>query len=258
MDLMVSTYELVYDVILLLAVGYIWLFFLRRWNRYTAELKPFVRNAAVFIGFSVIGRTLDLVEDFIEVPHLNALLVLFYGISIVGAVYTMINYVLFLERKYIPIDVSSYVSSSPQTTSTLKGAYLVLGSKSKFVDVIELLKSAKLPTIVFTRNPHLYKGLDFIVPVWVTQATDQGVAPTKLHVIQEHALEFTRKNPNAVVVIDCLEYLLLYNDFSAVYKFLISLKDHLIPAGSALIVIADKDALDERQRALLLREFEPL
>ncbi len=258
MDLVVSVYELVCDVVLLFTLGYIWLFFLRRWNRYTAELKPFVRNAAIFIGLSVIGRVLDLVGDFVEVPNLDVLLLILYGVSIVGVVYTMTSCVLLLERKYIPINVPSCPSPSSQSTPILKGAYLVLSYKSKFVDVLELLKSAKLPTLVFTRNPHLYKGLDFVVPVWVTQATDQGVAPTKLHVIQEHALQFVRKNPNAVVVIDCLEYLLLYNDFPAVYKFLMSLKDHLIPAGSALIVIADKEVLDERQRALLLREFEPL
>ncbi|MCD6523447.1 MAG: DUF835 domain-containing protein [Thermococcus sp.] len=256
MDLMVSTYELVYDVILLLAVGYIWLFFLRRWNRYTAELKPFIRNAVVFLGIGLWGRVLDFVSNFIEVPHLEPLLSLVYGASLVGLVYTMVSYVRLLEkRRYISIPTS--VSDS-QTGKALKGAYLVLGSKSKFVDVIELLKSAKLPTLIFTRNPYLYRNLDFAVPVWVTQTTDQGVTPTKLHVIQEYALKFIRENPNAVVLIDCLEYLLLYNDFPSVYKFLVNLKDYLTSAGAGLIVITDEAVLDERQRALLLREFEPL
>ncbi|EEB73475.1 DUF835 domain-containing protein [Thermococcus sp. AM4] len=258
MELIVSPYEVVYDVVILLAMGYIWLFFLKRWNRYTAELKPFIRNAAVFLGFAVVGRVIDLVSDFYPVPNLNALLSLFYGTAIVGVIYTMIKYVLLLEESYLHSRLSSYSSPVTKTAVSLKGAYLALGSKSKFVDVMELIKSAKLPTLVFTRNPHLYKGMEFVVPIWVTQATDQGVSPTKLHVIMEQALKFIRENPNAVVLIDCLEYLLLYNDFPAVYKFLINLKDHLIPAGAALIVIVDESALDERQRALLLREFEPL
>ncbi len=258
MELIVPLYEVVYDVVLLLGMAYIWFFFFRRWNRYTVELKPFIRNTTVFLGFAVVGRFVDLVGDFYRIPHLNAILSFFYGTSIVGLMYTMIKYVLILERKYLPLKLSSYSSPSSEATADLKGAYIALGSKSKFVDVMELIKSAKLPTLVFTRNPHLYQGMEFVVPVWVTQATDQGISPTKLHVIQEHALKFIRKNPNAIVLIDCLEYLLLYNDFAAVYKFLINLKDYLIPAGAALIVIVDESALDERQRALLLREFEPL
>ena len=258
MGLIVPLYELVYDVLLLLAMGYVWLFFLKRWNRYTAELKPFIRNSTIFLGFGFFGRTLDLIADFYRIPHLNALLSLFYGLSIVGVIYTIIEYVLLLEEKYLPLRVSGYVNSLESTNTGLKGAYLVLGSKSKFVDVLELIKSARLPTLVFTRNPHLYKGLEFVIPVWITQATDQGISPTKLHVIQEQALKFVREASNAVILIDCLEYLLLYNDFSAVYKFLINLKDYLIPAGAALVVIVDESALDDRQRALLLREFEPL
>ncbi|ACS32774.1 DUF835 domain-containing protein [Thermococcus gammatolerans] len=257
MELIVPLYEVVYDVVLLFAMAYIWFFFFRRWNRYTAELKPFIRNAAVFLGFAVVGRFVDLVGDFYRIPYLNAFLSFFYGTAIVGVIYTMIRYVLLLEESYLHFRLSSY-SSHTKAAAELKGAYIALGSKSKFVDVMELIKSAKLPTLVFTRNPHLYQGMEFVVPVWVTQATDQGISPTKLHVIQEHALKFIRKNPNAIVLIDCLEYLLLYNDFAAVYKFLINLKDYLIPAGAALIVIVDESALDERQRALLLREFEPL
>lgn len=258
MDLIVSPYEVVYDIALLLAMGYIWLFFLKRWNRYTAELKSFIRNITVFAGFGFAGRIIDLIADFYMTPHLNALLSFFYGISIMGVIYTIIKYVSLLEEKHLPLKVSKYPNLPTDPNVTLKGAYLVFGSKSKFVDVLGLIKSTKLPTLVFTRNPHLYKGVEFIMPVWITQATDQGIPPTKLHVIQEHALKFVRETPNAAVLIDCLEYLLLYNDFPAVYKFLINLKDYLILAGAALIVVVDESALDERQRALLLREFEPL
>lgn len=257
MELTVSYVRLIYDIVLLLAMGYIWLFFAKRWNRYTSELRPFVRNATIFLGLGVIGRLLDLITDFMNVPQQDNLFVGLYGISILGVIYTMVDYMLLLERKYLPTRVP--VTSKPTSQdSRLKGAYLAFGSKSKMVDIFNLIRSLKLPTLAFTRNPQLYSGMDFVAPVWVTQATDRGVPPTKLHVIQDQAISFVRENPESVVLIDCLEYLLLYNDFTSVFKFLVNLKDHLLPAGAALIVIVDENALDERQKALLLREFEPL
>ncbi|NJF25741.1 DUF835 domain-containing protein [Thermococcus sp. Bubb.Bath] len=260
MELLVPTYQLVYDVTLLIALLYVWYFFAKRWNRYTAELKPFIRSAVVFLAFGVAGRTVDLIADFVQVPYAGYLYVFFYGVSIVGVIYTMVVYVIRLENSYIPLASTSPSQPSPQDKKdALTGAYLIMGSRGKMFEVLNVIKSFQRPTIVFTRNPNFYSELgDFVVPVWITQVTDKGISPTALHVIQDNAIRFVRERPGSLVVIDCLEYLLLYSDFTSVFKFLINLKDHVTSAGSTLVVFADGEALDERERALLLREFEPL
>ena len=260
MELLVPAYQLVYDIVLFIVLVYIWYFFAKRWNRYTAELKPFIRNAVVFLAFGVAGRTVDLIADFVRVPYDNYLYTFFYGVSIVGIIYTMISYVIQLENSYLPLTSTPSSQNSPDDKpEALTGAYLIMGSRGKMLEVLNVIKSFQRPTLVFTRNPNFYSELgDFVMPVWITQATDSGISPTALHVIQDSAIRFVRERPGSLVVIDCLEYLLLYSDFTSVFKFLVNMKDYVTSAGAALVVFVDGDTLDERERALLLREFEPL
>ncbi|ASJ06182.1 DUF835 domain-containing protein [Thermococcus pacificus] len=256
MELTVPWYILVYDVVLLVGMGYIWWFFLKRWNRYVAELRPFIRSAAVFIGFAFVGRLLDLITDFYPLPYQDAAFAVLYGVSILGVIYAMINYVLLLERSYIP---PKTVEFKPNP-SGLMGAYVLLGGREKLVEIVKIIREHGMPALIFTRSPHFYAGLgELVTTVWVTQATDAGVPPTKLHVIQETAIQFAKEVKGSVIVIDCVEYLLLYNDFKTVFKFLTNLRDHIVlKYGSGLILFIDNAVLSEREKALLLKEFEPI
>ena len=254
MGLRVPYYIFMYDVVLFLALGYIWWFFLKRWNRYVAELRPFVRNASIFLGFSVLGRFVDLVTDFWSIPYQSEVLSVLYGISIVGVIYTMINYVLTLEKLYIPP-----ANSGKQLSGEMGDAYVMPGGRKRIGDVLKIIEEFKVPSLIFTRSPQAYEPVKgFAVTVWVTQATDRGVPPTKLHVIQDMAVRFARERRNALVVIDCLEYLLMYNDFPSVFKFLVSLKDGLMLLEATLIVLVDEEVVGAKNYQLLLREFRVL
>ncbi|AEH23902.1 DUF835 domain-containing protein [Pyrococcus yayanosii] len=255
----VPLYEVAYDITMLAVIGYVWLFFLRRWNRYMAELRSFARRAAIFLGFGFIGRVIDLVDNFIEVPYGEIATAILYGVSIAGVIYTTVHYLKFLEVKYVLVSPSPKIANNNSEEKKLVGAYIISGSRVKIVEVINMIKELKVPILVFTRSPEFYKGLDENVKiVWISQATDVGIPPTKLHVIQDYAIRFARESNHAIVVIDCLEYLLIYNEFSSVFKFLVNLKDHLRMLNSALILAVDEKALDKRQYHLLINEFEPL
>lgn len=258
MGLRVSYSLLIYDAILFLALTYIWWFFLKRWNRYVAELKPFVRNASIFLGVGVLGRFVDLITDLWSIPYENGILEALYGISIVGVIYTMINYVLTLEKFYIPT-VNEHLSGENKEMYLKPGAYLISSIKKGISEILNIIKESKAPSLIFTRSLQLYEPVkNFAAIVWVTQATDKGVAPTKLHIIQDMAIRFSRENRNALVIIDCLEYLLLYNEFASLFKFLTSLKDYLLHNGATLIILASEEALSKEQFSLLQKEFEPL
>ncbi|NJE05484.1 DUF835 domain-containing protein [Thermococcus sp. M36] len=81
--------------------------------------------------------------------------------------------------------------------------------------------------------------------------------PTKLHVILESAVGFLRGG-GKVVVIDCLEVLVIYNDFVSVFRFLASLKDYAVNFHSLVLVTVEEGALADREFRILSKEFIPV
>lgn len=250
MGLIVPVYVFVIDVILLLAIGYAFVFMLRRMNKYDPDLNTMVKYSVIFLGLAELGRIFDLVDDFCCTNIATKAEVVLYFVSIVGVVYTVVYYIKLVENKYIPSPPKG-VKKSPL------GAHVVF-SKNRFLDVIELLKNADFPVLAVTRSPSMYQGFENVSTVWVTQV-EGGIKPTALHVLHDVILRFVRDRPGSAVLIDCVEYLLLYNDFRTVFKFLANLKDHVVlQSGSGLVIFIDDSVLSEQEKALLLKEFEPL
>ncbi len=255
MVLTVPYYTLLYDVVVFLAILYIWVFFLKRWDRYVAELKPFIRNATIFLGFGVVGRLLDIIADFVIFPHADVVLAFFYGVSIIGVIYTMVHYVLIFERYYLPPSARTGSGGGRKPT----GSYVLFTDRDGVGKIVDLLRSSGGPSLVFTRSPDRYRGNgDNVVSVWITQATDKGVSPTKLHVLQERAIGFMRENPGGVVVLDDIDYLLMYNEFPILFRFLVAVKDYAAINGSTFVVAVSRKSIGDKEHALLLNEFKPL
>ncbi len=250
MELIVSPYILVIDILLAAAIGYAFFFMLRRLNRYDPELNTMVKYSVIFLGIAEVGRIVDIIDDFCCRSPARNFEIFAYLVSIIGVIYTVIYYIRLVENRYIP-------SPPKRAQKSALGAHIVF-SKNRFLDVIELLKSADFPVLAVTRSPRMYEGFDNVSTVWVTQVSG-GVNPTALHVLHEVILRFVRDNPGSVILIDCVEYLLLYNDFRTVFKFLTNLKDHVVlQHGSGLVIFVDDSVLSEQEKALLLKEFEPL
>ncbi|GAB6136597.1 DUF835 domain-containing protein [Thermococcus prieurii] len=250
MGLIVPYYVFIMDIVLALAIGYAFLFMLRRRNRYDPELNTMVKYSVIFLGLAELGRIVDIVDDFCCARSAWYFEIAVYLVSILGIIYTNLYYIRLVESRYIP--------SPPKVgQKSALGAHVVF-SKNRLLDVIELLKSANFPVLAVTRSPGMYEGFDNVSTVWVTQVSE-GVNPTALHVLHDVILRFVRDNPGSAVLIDCVEYLLLYNDFRTVFKFLTNLKDHVVlQHGSGLVIFVDDSVLSEQEKALLLKEFEPL
>jgi len=250
MELIVPIYVLIIDIILFLAIGYVFLFMFRRLNRYNSYLNTLVKYSVIFLGVAELGRVADLIDDFCCTEPAGYFQLFAYSVSIVGVIYAVVYYILLVERHYIPSPPSFVRRSS-------LGAHVVF-SRNRLLDVIELLKSSGFPALAVTRSPGMYEGFENVSTVWVTQVLG-GINPTSLHVLQDVIIRFIRGNPGAVVLIDCLEYLLLYNDFRTVFKFLTNLKDQVVlQHGSGIVIFVDDSILNEREKALILKEFEPL
>lgn len=96
----------------------------------------------------------------------------------------------------------------------------------------ELSNFIDLPAFIITRSPHLYSSLnEKFNTLWITQSSDRGIPPTKLHVIQDLTVKFLKEAGGRAICVDCLEYLIIYNGFEAVFRFVTSLKDYAMLAG---------------------------
>ena len=126
--------------------------------------------------------------------------------------------IMVLENYYIPL-----ISSVAPKERKSGAAYLVL-SPDTVQKVHTLLQEfSEGPVLVFTRNPQLYNRHKNVKTVWVTTAGFEGVSPTALHILHDMAIRFVSENNNTTVIVDCLEYLIIYNGFRSVsvFKFLV-------------------------------------
>ncbi len=115
---------------------------------------------------------------------------------------------------------------------------------------------ADFPALAFVRNP------DIVPEAWQSYLlsntpTAGSIPPTNLPKITElinvylHSLK--EKGAHGVVVLDGIEYLLIYNGFETVIKFLNNVRDIAVLHGGTVVVPTDRHVWDERQWALLER-----
>lgn len=116
--------------------------------------------------------------------------------------------------------------------------------------------------VLITRNPPEHEPP---IPVfWVTRVASNSplenmitVLPTDMGILIDLVKRHLEKG-HSIVVLDCFEYLALENSFESAFKFLLSLKDHIINFGGTLIVATDPSTYPEKQWKLMTREFERL
>ncbi|ASA78422.1 DUF835 domain-containing protein [Thermococcus sp. 5-4] len=251
MGLTVPPLVFISDVVLLLVIGYAAFYALRRINRYEEPLNRFLVITAFSLLLASIGRFIDVVDDFAANPETFAPLEgALYFFSIVGVAYGIINYIRSVERRIFPVP-----SGEIRDGNLPPGGFLYLGERE---EIFEFLGSCEVPALVVTRSPWKYKEFcESAQTLWITQASESGVGPTKLHVILDSAVKFLQSG-GRLVVIDCLEVLILYNDFHSVFRFLSTLRDYAVEAGSTVLLIVGRSTVGDRELMMLKREFIPV
>lgn len=132
-------------------------------------------------------------------------------------------------------EVMRYITPRPEKPSPVR------------VSVVGSLRQVNEPhALLFSRRAEDISGWR-VLPVSLVR----GISPTDLHRLLQEAIDYLHGNPGSAVVIDCLEYLVLYNGLKSVLKFLHDLRDHVILHGGRLYVITSSKAWSEREYALL-------
>ncbi|WP_297500510.1 DUF835 domain-containing protein [Thermococcus sp.] len=245
MGLIVSPFVFFIDVVLFVVIGYATIYALKRVHRYSEPFNHFVTIIAVSLLFATAGRTIDIIDDFYTSRYFTPAEQVLYFISIIGVIYGVISYIHTVEMRIMPRPAGTFGGS------VSSGGFLYFGKKT---ELSSFLRESKVPALVFTRDPWLYDGLENVQTVWVTNASEEGVAPTKIHVLLDIAVSFFR-NGGKFVAMDCVETLVLYNDFSSVFRFLTALKDHASNFKAMVLLVLERETLEAQQERLLKREF---
>ena len=91
--------------------------------------------------------------------------------------------------------------------------------------------------------------------IWLTESPgDRRIPPTSIALLTDALIRFLEGNPNSIVLVDGVEYLLTFNDFNRVLRSLDSLNETTWITKSRLIITVNPEAFDSKQVAMLERD----
>jgi len=217
--------------------------------------KNLAKNFLISVSFFTAG-SIGVVIDSLTETKLWFIMAGFYTLSYMLLVSSVVYYLRVLSsqeakpkqyREKVPIlpITGAYVFKKPASSNGL--AFLSRHSSG-------LLVVSRTQKELWTKKYQLEPD-KFI---WLSRVEGEDIGdPTKLHVIQDAILGFLReRGGKAIVYFEGVEYLILYNDFSSVAKFLFSLKDYAISNESMLTLYLPPNVLDGNQETILLKEFQ--
>lgn len=123
-------------------------------------------------------------------------------------------------------------------------------------------KLKDVPVLAFVRTPSSTpETWNYYFVTTATQGSKEKViSPMDLEKMTELSYKYLKAieevGSRGIILIDCLEYLSIYNEFPSVIKFLNKLKDFVVSHGGTLILVAEKEAFEDQQWALLARLLE--
>nr|WP_289846408.1 DUF835 domain-containing protein [Thermococcus alcaliphilus] len=133
-------------------------------------------------------------------------------------------------------------------------------NQEEYKKVKEKLKDAPVLAFVRTLNNIPENWTYYFVTTATKESKVEAISPMNLERMTELSYKYLKAMEEAgsrgIILIDCLEYLIMYNEFTSVIKFLNKLKDFVVSHKGTLILVAERDAFEDQQWALLTRLLE--
>lgn len=183
-----------------------------------------------------------------EIPHYVLIFAQIFGIAITLSLFYF-YYKIILSPRFIK-KYDAETVGPPE----LKGVYIL--SPEKFKQIKTQLET--YPVLAFLRNLKPSEKWNFLFFTTLDNINmPNAVHPTDLYkiadMVNRYIFEMKRSNLRGIVVIEGLEYLRIYNGFPSIAKMLSAVRDYVVSNNGALIVVADKNAWDEREWNTLRR-----
>ena len=184
-------------------------------------------------------------------------------IDIASTIYT-ISYFYIIYLGYSVFQHAASIDGKTETSTsteckTIPGAYNVVDDNNEIIK--NFGQYAHCTFAVSRKNTeHWSKAYGFEPArlLWVSRSSVEGaVDPTRLHYITQSIIDFVRAHDGGIIIIDCIDFLLLYNDFHSVMKFLLSVKDNVVLNSGMMIVVLSEKTLSQQEKSIIMREFEP-
>lgn len=207
------------------------------------QTRSFLIGATIFYS----GYLANVLNDVFSAEFMKIIDDVLVAVGMVWIVITARRFYRAIKIRVEPVKVSS-------GNGTLKSGAYFYPFEKPVEGLIKVLGGKKV--IAVTRRKETFERLG--VPyVWVSKVEGENtIHPTRLAPLLQTLLE--RSDEDTVVVMDGIEYMILENSFESFFKFLTSLKDHLLTKGAALVVIFDPKAVGEKETKILMDELEEL
>lgn len=155
---------------------------------------------------------------------------------------------IFLKNKSITLDCCrTYLLVDERQTKILEVAESVSNSQEKILFISRL-------------HPDLIREKiigEITEAIWLSERpSERSVSPQQLGKLLQRISTFVKKEKSAVVFLDGLEYLSLFNDFSRLQMFVEQLNDIIMESRAILVVAVDPRLFDQRSLAKLRRFAE--
>ena len=129
------------------------------------------------------------------------------------------------------------------------------GSDSASDTLSFLIPKGLVVTRVYPDRVRETYGLQVTPIIWLTESPgDKKIPPTSVAQLTDTMIRFMQSNPNSIVLLDGIEYLLTFNEFNRVLKSLDSLNEIVWITKSRLLISLNPKALDGRQLAMIERD----
>ncbi len=91
--------------------------------------------------------------------------------------------------------------------------------------------------------------------IWLTEtAGERRIAPTSLAVLTDTLIRFMESNPNSIILLEGIEYLMTFNEFKKVLKYLDSLNETTWISKARMMIALNPRAFDDKELAMIERD----
>lgn len=237
-----------------------------RMRTYLKKAKPHkhIIHEAYMITGAVIGYSVGELIFEIILPSLSIDLRaagFVIQISLVGMIAYAIRDKTFLQDLMTPVPEAHLKT---EKTYDLPSGYSYLVEEETpslsfevFKDLVTHGKQGLAITRTMPKKVRGMYGLEKTPILWLTRVADnpETLRPYPVGKISETIQHFIRAGKNTVVLLDGVEYLITHNDFKSVLTCLQDLNEYIAQHDSIMILLADAEAMEPKQFALLRRDL---
>ncbi|NPA75055.1 MAG: DUF835 domain-containing protein [Euryarchaeota archaeon] len=133
--------------------------------------------------------------------------------------------------------------------------YIVNVEQREYIYEFIPIFSRKIPIFMAMRdNPRRFKGMKNLKVIWLTDVVGKDrIKPHNLTILTDNIIKFIEEEKKRIVIMDCVEYLLLYNDFINVIRNIELINSYAMDYDALVIIIVDNNSYTSKEYSLLKR-----